>query len=105
MRLHREPLTSALPFEPSRWRESLRPASCWDMERSRRRGLQKDCGGCAVASMNAYVGARKRREQCRWRQRARTPRSLNKCGALFGSDSDYLAAAAAVSPGGKIRYI
>src|ERR1700716_1018401 len=31
------------------------------------------------------------------------PRSLNKCGVLFGSDPDYLAAAAAVSPGGTIR--
>src|SRR3954465_10669652 len=31
------------------------------------------------------------------------PRSLNKCGVLFKSDPDYLAAAAAGSPGGTIR--
>lgn len=35
--------------------------------------------------------------------RANPPRSLNKCGVLFGSDPDYLAAVAAVSPGGTIR--
>ncbi len=41
MRLHCEPLMSALPFNPSGWGESLRPASCWDTGRSRRHGLPK----------------------------------------------------------------
>jgi hypothetical protein len=38
-----------------------------------------------------------------WRTNPRRPLTLNKCGVLFGSDPDYLAAAAAVSPGGTIR--
>src|SRR4051812_30976277 len=33
----------------------------------------------------------------------RRPLALNECGVSLGSDPDYLAAAAAVSPGGKIR--
>src|SRR5262249_19898825 len=37
------------------------------------------------------------------RTNPRRPLTLNKCGVLFGSDPDYLAAAAAVSPGGTIR--
>lgn len=61
LRLHHEPLILGSPFSACRrfrGAAGLGPASCWDTGRLIRRGLPKDLGGCANASMNVRLVAR-----------------------------------------------